>query len=259
MSRFRIKGLTAALACSIPLFSIALFAGRAQTNHAAPTEQDKVGPPIVKITAPANNSTYSWNALVNYSVIVSWQGKSTEYQEIPSSEVLIRTTYMPDISTIADSSSKTGELASPADPTSAGLLAIVRSGCIGCHQFKARSTGPSFAAIAQRYPDNQATSDTLARYIREGSTGVWGQGTMPPHPEFTEEQLHAIARWIAKDAANPNVNYYVGTEGAIRMEAPATPGSTAGMIFTASYTAPVPTTGDEQAPHGEASVIVRGK
>ena len=82
---------------------------------------------------------------------------------------------------------------------------------------------------------------------------------MPPHPEFTEEQLHAIVRWITKDAANPNVNYYVGTEGAIRMQAPATTSSRAGMIFTASYTAPVPTTGDQQAPHGEASVIVRGK
>lgn len=179
MSRFRIKSFTAALAYSIPLFSMASSVCRAQTNHAVPTDQDKVGQPVVKITSPANNSTYSWNALVNYSVVVSWQGKSTEYQEIPSNEVLISTTYMPDISTIADSSSKTGELAPSAAPTPAGLLAIVRSGCIGCHQFKARSTGPSFAAIAQQYPDNQATSDTLARYIHEGSTGVWGRGPCP--------------------------------------------------------------------------------
>jgi cytochrome c len=253
MSRSRIKGLTVTLASSISLFSMALFVCQGQANPAAPADHAKDQSPIVKITAPPNNSISSWNALVNYSVVVSWQGKSTEYQEIPSNEVLITTTY------ISDLSKMTGELASPAAPTPAGLLAIVRSGCIGCHQFKARSTGPSFAAIAQRYPDNQANGDTLARYIREGSTGVWGQGTMPPHPEFTEEQSHAIAHWITKDAANPNVNYYVGTEGAIRMEAPATPGSRAGMILIASYIAAVPTTGDEQAPHGDASVTVRGK
>jgi cytochrome c551/c552 len=253
MSRSRIKGLTAALASSISLFSMALFVCQAQANHADPAGHGRDASPIVKITTPPNNSSYSWNALLNYSVVVSWEGKSTEYQEIPSNEVLITTTY------ISDLPEMTGEPSPPAAPTPAGLLAIVRSGCIGCHQFKARSTGPSFAAIAERYPDSQATSDTLARYIREGSTGVWGQGTMPPHPEFTEEQSHAIAHWIMKDAANPNVNYYVGTEGAIRMEAPATPGSRAGIILTASYTAAVPTTGNEQAPHGDASVIVRGK
>ena len=248
-----IKGRTAAVMFSIPAFAMAFFLCEGQANPAVPGEFGKNGPPIVKIMAPDNNSTYKWNSRVNYSVIVSWQGKSTQYQEIPSNEVLITTTY------ISDLSKMTGQQASAAVPTPTGLLDIISSGCIGCHDFKAKAMAPSFAAIAARYPDNQVSIDTLSRYIREGSTGVWGQGTMPPHPEFTEEQLHAIARWITKDAANPNVNYYVGTEGAIRMEAPATPSSTAGMILTASYTATVPTTGDEQAPHGEAIVTVRGQ
>lgn len=248
-----IKGRTAAVMFSIPAFAMAFLLCEGQANPAVPGEFGKNGPPIVKIMAPDNNSTYKWNSRVNYSVIVSWQGKSTQYQEIPSNEVLITTTY------ISDLSKMTGQQASAAVPTPTGLLDIISSGCIGCHDFKAKAMAPSFAAIAARYPDNQVSIDTLSRYIREGSTGVWGQGTMPPHPEFTEEQLHAIARWITKDAANPNVNYYVGTEGAIRMEAPATPSSTAGMILTASYTAAVPTTGDEQAPHGEAIVTVRGQ
>jgi cytochrome c551/c552 len=250
MIGFRIKGLTAALAFSIPAFAMAFFVCRGQANSAGRIEHGKDAPPIVKITAPANNSTENWNALVNYSVVVSWQGKSTEYQEIPSNQVLISATYVPDLS------KRAGEPAQAAVP---GLLDIISSGCVGCHEFRARAMGPSFAAIAQRYQDNQATSDTLARYIREGSTGVWGRASMPPHPELTEEQSHAIVRWIVKDAANPNVNYYVGTEGAFRMEAPATPGSGAGMILTASYTAPVSPSPEEQAPHGEVIVVVRGK
>jgi len=205
--------------------------------------------PVVKITAPANNSAHQWNSLVNYSVVVTYQGKSTQYQEIPSNEVLIKATY------VADLSKRVGETAAP--PVPAGLLEIARSKCVGCHEFKATAMGPSFAAIAARYPDNQASIDTLSRYIREGSTGVWGQGNMPAHPEMTNEQLHAMALWILKEAADPNVNYYSGTEGAFKMEASATPGPNAGLILTASYTAgPADRRQDQR---GQDTVVVRGK
>ena len=197
---------------------------------ASAKDQGNDGPPIVKITAPKNNSTYGWNSLVNYSIVVSYQGKSTQYQEIPSNEVLLKTTYVPDLSAM------TGKPAPAAGPTPAGLLDITNSNCLGCHEFKAKAMGPSFAAIGERYPESQVTIDTLSQHIRAGSTGVWGQGSMPPQTEFTEDQLHAIVLWITKDAANPNVNYYVGTEGTFRMEAAGTPDSKGGIILTASYT-----------------------
>jgi cytochrome c551/c552 len=211
------------------------------------------GAPDVKITVPKNNTSYSWNSLVNYSAVVSYQGKSTQYQEIPSNEVLLKTTYVPDLSAIA------GRASSAAGPTPAGLLDIMNSTCLGCHQFKQKAMGPSFAAIGQRFPESQATIDALSQHIREGSTGVWGQASMPPQAQFTEDQLHAIVLWITKDAANPDVNYYVGTDGAFRMEAVGTPGSKAGMIVTASYTSSVRDVHAEQAPHGEDTVIVEGK
>jgi cytochrome c len=206
------------------------------------------GPPIVKITAPRNNSAHPWKSLVNYSIVVSYQGKTTEYQEIPSNEVLLKTTYVPDLSKPA-----------PATHTPAGLLDITRSRCLGCHAFKAKAMGPSFAAVGQRYPDNQSMIDTLSQHIRKGSTGVWGQESMPSQTELTEDQVHAIVLWIVKDAANPNVNYYVGTEGAFRMEAAGTPDSRGGMILTASYTSPAPTANPEQAPYGEDTVVLGGK
>lgn len=248
----RIKGRTAVLLFSVVALSTGFFLCKAQANPAGTIKDGKSESPIVKITAPANNSTYKWNSLVNYSVVVSWQGKSTQYQEIPSNEVLITTTY------ILDSSKAAAKPAEAAAPTPAGLLDIIRSGCIGCHEFKARAMGPSFAAMAARYPDNQASVDTLSRYIREGSMGVWGPGTMPPHREFTQEQLHDIAHWIVKSANDPNVNYYVGTEGAIRMEAPTTSSLKGGMTITASYTPRVSPTGQEQLPQGEDTVVVRG-
>ncbi len=239
----------AALLFSVSAVSAALLLCGGRAISARAQERGNDGPPVVKITAPGNNSTYSWNSLVSYSIVVTYLGKSTQYQEIPSSEVLLKTTYVPDLSKTDSASAR---------PPS-GLLDIARSGCIGCHQFKARATGPSFAAIAERYPDNQASIDTLSRYIREGSTGVFGQTSMPPHAEFTQDQLHAIAAWIVKEAANPDVNYYVGTEGAIRMQAPAAPDPKGGIILTASYTAPAPPANPEQAPLGEDTVVVHGK
>lgn len=246
-----IKGRTAALMFVMPAFAMAFFLCDGQANPAMGHGKD--GAPVVQITAPANNSTYSWKSLLNYSAVVSWQGESTQYQEIPSDQVLITTTYVPDLSKM------TGQPAAAAKPIPAGLLEIMRSGCIGCHEFRAKAMGPSFAAIAARYPDTEANTNTLARYIHDGSTGVWGQAAMPAHPKFTQAQLDAIAHWIVKNAANPNVNYYVGTEGAIRMEAPTTPGPNAGMLLTASFTAPAASTDQGQAPHGEGAVILHGK
>ena len=81
---------------------------------------------------------------------------------------------------------------------------------------------------------------------------------MPPHQELTDDQAHAIALWIMKDAANPNVSYQVGTEGTILMKAPGTPASKAGILLKASYTAPVASVDGKQAPHGEDTVILHG-
>ncbi|MGH9588720.1 MAG: c-type cytochrome [Acidobacteriaceae bacterium] len=233
---FRSKRPVTALAFSIPAFSFAFLLCHAQTSPA---------PPVVTINTPSNNSAYSWNSLVNYSVTVTWNGKSTQYQEIPSNEVLITTTYVPDLSTTSQPAS---------EPTPPGLLTIIRSGCIGCHEFRAKAMGPSFAAIAARFPDNPTSIATLSHYIREGSTGIFGPAAMPPHPAFTAQQLQAVAQWIVKSAANPNVNHYVGTEGTIRMQSPTPPTSNSGIALTAAYTA-----SGQQSPHGESTVILHSK
>ena len=239
------RARTTIAAAAASLGALALLSGNARAISAGSP------PPVVRITAPASGSRHAWNSLVRYGVVVSYHGRSTQYQEIPASEVLLEAAYVPDLSAAA------GKAAPAADPPPAGLLDILRSNCLGCHDFKAKAMGPSFAAVAARYPDSPATVSALSQHIRDGSTGVWGQASMPSHSQMTAGQLHAIVRWILKNAANPSVSYYVGTEGAIRMQAAGTPGPNAGMILTASYTAPA--AGPGPAALGEDSVIVRGK
>ena len=149
--------------------------------------------------------------------------------------------------------------AETAKPSPAGLADIINSNCLGCHEFKSKAMGPSFFAISKRYPETESTMDILSQYIRGGSVGVWGQARMPSHPEFTEDELHAISSWIVNDAADPNVNYYVGTEGTFQMESPGKPSPSAGVILTASYTSHDTKNGPQQTLRGEDTIIVGGK
>lgn len=240
-----VAGAAALVACGAPAaYASAAASAGAQVGDA---------PPVVKITAPGNGSTHAWNSLVNYHIVVSYRGSSTQYQELPVNKVLLQATYVPDLSALAKGSP------SAAPAPAAGLLDIVNSNCLGCHEFKAKAMAPSFAAIAARYPDSPAAIGLLSQRIRVGSTGVWGDDSMPSHPDLTDAQLHDIVLWVLKNAANPGVTYYVGTDGAIRMEATGTPAARAGLILTASYTAPSLNTAQGRAAHGEDTVMLRGK
>jgi cytochrome c len=222
-------------------------------GSASAKDESNDKPPSVNITAPKNNSIYDWNSLVSYNIVVSDHGKSTEYNEIPANEVLLKTTYVPDLSHMSVNSNQT------AKPSPAGLADIINSNCLGCHEFKSKAMGPSFFAIGKRYPDTESTIDILSQHIRSGSVGVWGQAPMPSHPEFTEEELHAISSWIVKQAADPNVNYYVGTGGTFQMESPGKPGPSAGVMLTAGYTSHDSKNRLQQALRGEDTIIVGGK
>lgn len=209
--------------------------------------------PAVKITAPQNNSIHAWNTLVDYSIVVTDEGKSTKYQEIPSKQVVLTTTYVPDISARnADSGAGKNE-------ESAGLEEIAGLDCIGCHQFRAAGMGPSFAAISQRYRSAGSAMDVLAKYIHDGSVGAWGQARMPAHPQLSEQQLQAISNWILKDADVHGVNYYVGTEGTFQMGSPEKPGPNAGLALTASYARAGGAESANQNSRGEDTIVLRGK
>lgn len=217
--------------------------------------QEKAGSqrPIVKITAPANKSFHPWNMLVSYSIVVSDQGKSTKYQEIPSNQVVLQTRYVPDLSHVEVDSDQ----ATNVEPV--GLQEIVGSRCIGCHEFQSTAMGPSFFAIAKRYGHTASAVDTLTKYIRDGSVGVWGQARMPAHPELSEQKLHDIATWILEDAAAPGMNYYAGTEGTFQMSSPGQPGQNAGLVVTASYARPNAGSGAKATSVGEDRIVIRGK
>lgn len=202
----------------------------------------------VEVTSPADRSRLAWQSQGSYAVTISYGGKSTKFDEIPSNEILLTTTYAAD--TDATDARRTVALAQP-------LVDITRSNCIGCHDFDASSGGPSFAAIARRYAGQPNVAAMLAGHIRNGSRGDWGQGTMPPHPDLAPAQAADIASWILAHGADPGIHYYVGKSGSFRMTAPGTPGPRAGLVLRAYYTGPREA-GDTRPAAGRDTVVVSG-
>ena len=133
-----------------------------------------------------------------------------------------------------------------------GLRTLRTSDCLNCHAFDARLIGPSFTRIRKRYPYSQATVDSLSRHILEGASGAWSSIKMPSHPELTMEQAAACVTWILKTAADPDTNYYTGTEGTFRVAVPTdSKAKDKGMlVLIASYT-------DSQRMQGRDAVRLR--
>src|SRR5689334_19446955 len=67
--------------------------------------------------------------------------------------------------------------------------------------------GPAYRDIAKKYATQSDASEKLARSIRQGGSGNWGNVAMTPHPDLKDDQLSEIVAWIlslkAADAATP--------------------------------------------------------
>jgi cytochrome c len=206
-------GTCALIAAALSLVSIVTVGGQEEpgTLGAKPMNH----PPTVKIHSPKTDGTYAENTQVRYEIDVSDQedGES-KFQEINSAEVLlvVRHFSSPEAAEAAMSSAVADD--------SPGLGTLRTSDCLNCHAFDARLIGPSFADIRKRYPYSQANVDSMSRHILQGTSGAWGSIKMPSHPGLTMEQAADCVTWILKTAADPETNYYTGTEGTFRVTVP---------------------------------------
>lgn len=68
--------------------------------------------------------------------------------------------------------------------------------CVACHTLDQRVVGPSFKEIAAKFAGDGEAAGKLARKIKEGGAGSWGNVPMPPHPAISEADLNRIVAWI---------------------------------------------------------------
>jgi cytochrome c len=197
---------------------------------------DANDPPVVKIVAPKNGSKLELNSQVRYAISVSdKEDGDSKYQEINPLEVLLQVRYVPDASTIAKETSSSGQNSGNSEITvQPGLQSMLQSNCLNCHAFNAPLLGPSFFDINEKYSSDKTAKNILVKHVLEGSTGIWGKGVMPSHPEISKDIAANMVQWILDKAGDRNVSYYSGTEGALRLTAPSATNKGA-FILTASY------------------------
>ncbi len=68
--------------------------------------------------------------------------------------------------------------------------------CFACHRIDRNHLAPSFKTIAAKYADVEGADEKLAKTVREGSVGVWGQVPMPAQTQVTEAEAMTLVRWI---------------------------------------------------------------
>jgi cytochrome c len=85
-------------------------------------------------------------------------------------------------------------------PAFADKALASRHGCLGCHAADTRLVGPSYREVAAKYAGQADAAAGLAKRIRAGGSGVWGDMAMPPQPKLSEADARKLAAWILAGA-----------------------------------------------------------
>lgn len=167
--------------------------------------------PTVTIEQPAYRSIIPAGAPVPYSVrVTDPEDGDSRYEEISSAEVMLLIKPLRDTTGLKYHQKMTEELLP-------GLFSLRAANCLSCHAAQTPLIGPSFAALASRYTIRDVES--LARKIRSGGSGTWGDTLMPAHPDLPVQEAQELAKWIITRFSASGMDFKSGITGVFRVSA----------------------------------------
>jgi cytochrome c len=87
-------------------------------------------------------------------------------------------------------------LAVASGPVFAQAELAKQKNCLACHATDKKLVGPSYKDVAAKYKGDKDAATKLAKKIREGGVGVWGQVPMPANPQVNEQEAASLAKWV---------------------------------------------------------------
>lgn len=68
--------------------------------------------------------------------------------------------------------------------------------CLTCHKIDEKVTGPAYRDVANKYDNTEETINMLAKKVKAGGSGVWGEVLMPANPVISEEDAKKAVKYI---------------------------------------------------------------
>ena len=83
-----------------------------------------------------------------------------------------------------------------ASPALADAQLARAKNCMACHSLDKKLIGPSYKDVAMKYAGDKNAVAKLAKKVRDGGVGVWGQIPMPANPQVSDEEAVRLVNWI---------------------------------------------------------------
>lgn len=141
----------------------------------------------VTLNSLLNNRSFSTNG--GFEVTEQEDGSLIGWLTLRNGETTTFTSYFGEPKVV-----RPADEAGPAKPY--GLQLIEGSDCAACHNAEVQTVGPSYTAIAERYPKDDLTVVRLAGKVISGGSGVWGEALMTPHPTLEQEDAKRMVEYI---------------------------------------------------------------
>ncbi len=79
---------------------------------------------------------------------------------------------------------------------SAQMELAKQKNCLACHAVDKKLVGPAYKDVAKKYENDKGAAERLAKKVREGGVGVWGQIPMPANPQVNEAESLQLVKWV---------------------------------------------------------------
>jgi cytochrome c len=73
---------------------------------------------------------------------------------------------------------------------------LKKNNCMACHAVDKKIVGPAYKDVAAKYRGQADAVDKIAKKIRAGGAGVWGQVPMPAHPQISDADAKKLASYV---------------------------------------------------------------
>lgn len=73
---------------------------------------------------------------------------------------------------------------------------LVKNNCLACHYIDKRKYGPKLNEVAAKYVNEKNAVEKLAKKIKAGGSGVWGEDMMPPQAQLSDADALVLSKYI---------------------------------------------------------------